>query len=171
MNLIKKTTLVLFLILITACTDENKVKIVVDDIKSTCDISCFRGVERSDLYYEDLVKIVGEPNDIIERVIDDEIERNPTYYYKEGKITCYWTGNLNSPIGLIEYTPYRTSDIGIEKFIKSPNRYNIPLETEVVAIFKEDTLYYLVYLDSLKIETIEFWETKKRFFNVGGMYD
>lgn len=74
-------------------------------------------------------------------------------------------------MGLIEYTPYLNSNIRIDDFIESSYQYDIKSGTKKVAVFKDDTLYYLVYLDNLKIKKIEYWEVKKKMFNIADKYD
>lgn len=172
MNLGKKIIcLIIPLFTILGCSESNVVKIMVDDISSVCDISYFRGI-KADMYYKDLVAVVGEPNEIYQRERKDEDDDyNPVYYYQEGKIMCYWTGRKKDPIGVIEYTPYLNSNIRIDDFIESSYQYNINSETKKVAVFKGDTLYYLVYLDNLKIKKIEYWKVKKKMFNIADKYD
>lgn len=172
MNILRKAIcLILPLLTLIGCNNSNDVKIVVDDIEDACDISCFRGI-KSDMYYKDLVATVGEPQEIIiEERTDEEDTYDPIYYFEEGKIRCYWTGRKKDKIGLIEYTPYRTTKMQVENFIKDSYKYNITPETEIVAVFKEDILYYLVYLDDMRIRQIEYCEVKKNLFNIAGKFD
>ena len=124
------------------------------------------------MYYKELLAVAGEPNEFYERKRYDEADDyNPTYYSSVGKLMGYWSGNNSEPIGLVEYTPYRTSTIQVEDFIYQPKLYNIDVETDVVAVFKEDTLYYLVFIDSMKIKQIEFWKAKKTFGNIADKFD
>ena len=120
MNFVRRTQFLIFLLfLILGCSNSNTVKVVVDDINSTCDTSCFRGI-KADFYYKDLVATVGKPNEIYEEELSDEDDYyNPIYYFGEGKIMCYWNGKKKHPIGLIEYTPYLNSNIRVGDFIKN----------------------------------------------------
>lgn len=152
-------------------SDNIIVKIMTEDVNLTCNISCFRGIE-PDIYYKDLLAIAGEPNDFDDKGRKDEPDNyNPVYYSSVGKLMGYWSGKNCEQIGLVEYTPYRTSNVPIKDFVYQPELYNIDDETDIVAVFKDDTLYYLVYLDSMKIKQIEFWKTKKRFGNIAHQFD
>lgn len=59
----------------------------------------------------------------------------------------------------------------MDKLHKDSYKYNITPETEIVAVFKEDILYYLVYLDDMRIRQIEYWEVKKKLFNIADKFD
>lgn len=66
----------------------------------------FRGI-KPDMYYKDLVAVVGEPNDYEDiKDWDGDESHNPIYYFKEGKVMCWWCGSKKAEIGAIVYTPY-----------------------------------------------------------------
>lgn len=172
MNLLSKAIyLILPLLSLIGCNNSNDVKIVVDDIEESFDISYFRGI-MADMYYKDLVLKVGEPQEIIiENNTDEDDIYDLIYYLEEGKIRCYWTGRKKDKIGLVQYTPYRTTMMQVEDFIKDSYKYNITSETEIVAVFKEDILYYLIFLDNMRIRQIDYWKVKKKLFNIADKFD
>ena len=143
----------------TACNKGTK--IVVDDIDAFGDFSFFRGI-KPDMYYSDLVAIAGEPSEFIDMKSADEEDHNPIYYFKEGKVMCYWSGSKRTEMGTIVYTPYGNTHIRIDDVIKRPlEDYDITSETEKIRIYKGDTLYYIIQLDDLEIKEVYFLLHKK----------
>ena len=162
-----KTNYILYQIIIiillaatfTACNKGTK--IVVDDIDTFGDFSFFRGI-KPDMYYSDLVAVAGEPSEFIDMKSADEEDHNPIYYFKEGKVMCYWSGSKRDEMGTIVYTPYGNTHIRIDNVIKWPLKdYNITSETEEISIYKGDTLYYAIHLDSLEIKEVYYLMLKK----------
>ena len=139
-------------------------KIVVDDIDSFCDSTMFRGI-KPDMYYDDLVAVVGEPNDYEDIKDGEDTSHNPVYYFKEGKVKCWWSGSKRDEIGVIVYTPYLNTHIYINNIIKKPIAdYEITPETKKVEIYKGDTLYFIITLDNLEVKEIHFSMFKKKSF-------
>lgn len=151
---------IVFAIILLSLTACNKgTKIVVDDIESFGDFSFFRGIE-PDMYYDELVSVAGEPSEYIDDESDED--HNPIYYYKEGKVMCYWSGSKRTTMGTIVYTPYGNTHIRIGEIIKKPLKdYDITSETEKIRIYKGDTLYYIIHLDNLEIKEAYFIKLKK----------
>ena len=159
LNKIKKTLVFLFIITLSACNKGSK--IVVDDIDTFCDYSFYRGI-KPDMYYDDLVAVAGEPNEFIDMKNDDEIDHNPIYYFKDGKVMCYWSGNKRDKIGTIVYTPYANTHLRIDDFIKWPLKdYDITSKTKKVRIYEGDTLYFIIHLDNLEVKESYFLILKK----------
>lgn len=144
---------------LTACNKGTK--IVVDDIDAFGDFSFFRGI-KPDMYYSELVAVAGEPNEYVDIKSADEEDHNPIYYFKEGKVMCYWSGSKRDEMGTIVYTPYSNTHIRIDDVIKWPLKdYKISSETEKISIYKGDTLYYTIHLDNLEIKEVYYLMFKK----------
>lgn len=158
------------IISLTACGKD--IKIEVKDIDASCDTSCFRGI-KPDISYDELVAIVGEPNEFIDiEHRDEDDDHNPIYYYKDGKVMSFWSGKKSETIGVVEYTPFLNTHFRIDEFFKIPlEDYNITSETKTVSVFKEDTLFFLISIDNMEIKKIEYWLVKKKMFNIADKYD
>lgn len=171
-NVIKYSFIITSILMLIAC--KKGIKIEVKEIEASCNTSCFRGI-KPDIYYKELVLVAGEPNEFIDikHSADDEgDDHNPIYYYEEGKVMSYWSGKKSEKIGLVEYTPFNNKHIRIESFFKIPlDEYNITPDTKIVSVFKEDSLFFLIYLNNMEIKNIEYWLVKKEFLNIADAYD
>lgn len=140
----------LLLFAFSACSKD--VVIVVDDVDAICNASFFGGI-RPDIYYSDLVEIAGEPNEYTDMKKGDEVSHNPTYYFSEGKVMCYWSGSRRAPIGTVIFTPYQNTHIQLNSVIQSSlGDYGISAKTKKVRVYEGDTLYYVFYLKQLEIK-------------------
>lgn len=147
----RKVFLLFAIVCLSACNKVPSGKITVDDMVPLGDSSLFRGI-KPHMYYDELVALVGEPNELIDVEYDDEKGRNPVYYFKEGKVMCNWSGSKRDAIGVINYVPYNNTHIYINELVKRPLQdYNISNETEKVYVYKEDSLYYIIDIDSLEV--------------------
>ena len=151
--------ILVILFTLPACNKGNK--IVVDDIDAFCDYSFFRGI-KPDMYYDDLVAVAGEPSEYVDMKSDDEEDHNPIYYFKEGKVMCYWSGSKRDELGTIVYTPYGNTHIRLNDIIKKPlDEYGITSETEKVHIYEGNTLYFIIQLEKLEIKQVNFLLLRK----------
>lgn len=158
---IRSLLLIFVLLFITSC--DNSAKIVVKDIEIGlfCDTTMFRGI-KPDMYYNDLCAIVGEPNEYIDMKSSDEDNHNPLYYFKEGKVMCFWSGNKRDKMGTIVYTPYLNTHLQVDDVIKLPLKdYDINTNTERVSIYKEDTLFFILHVKNLEVKDISYLMIKK----------
>jgi hypothetical protein len=114
------------------------------------------------MYYNDLCAIVGEPNEYIYMKSSDEDNHNPLYYFKEGKVMCFWSGNKRDKMGTIVYTPYLNTHLQVDDVIKLPLKdYDINTNTERVSIYKEDTLFFIIHVKNLEVKDISYLMIKK----------
>ena len=158
---IRSLLLIFVLLFITSC--DNSAKIVVKDIEIGlfCDTTMFRGI-KPDMYYNDLCAIVGEPNEYIDMKSSDEDNHNPLYYFKEGKVMCFWSGSKRDKMGTIVYTPYLNTHLQVDDVIKLPLKdYDINTNTERVSIYKEDTLFFIIHVKNLEVKDISYLMIKK----------
>ena len=153
---------VLFLFVFCSCKNNKRIKIVVDDIESCCNMSVFRGIE-PDIYFKDLCERVGEPNEYIDMNRGGgEICHNPIYYFKEAKIMCYWSGSKRDEIGVVDYIPYNNSHISIDSFFTCPlDNYEITSETTNIGIYENNVFYFGIGLKNYEIEQISFWKIER----------
>ena len=133
------------------------IKIEVTNVESCCDLSLFRGVE-PDIRYDDLCDIVGEPNEFIDMNLGGGEEcHNPIYYFKEGKVMCYWSGGIKDEIGVVEFTPYNNTHIQIDSFFTCPlDSYRITPKTTKIRIYENDVLYFIIKLKEFRIVEISY---------------
>ena len=159
MKVYKFLFILVMVLTLPACNKGNK--IVVDDINVFCDYSFFRGIN-PDMYYDDLVAVAGEPSEYVDMKSNDEEDHNPIYYFKEGKVMCYWSGSKRDEMGNIVYTPYGNTHIHINDIIKKPlEDYGITSKTEKVHIYEGNTLYFIIKLDNLEIKEVYFLMLRK----------
>lgn len=143
---------IILCLLFTSCS--KGVKVEVDDVNACCDTSIFRGVKENMMFGE-LCSILGEPNEYIDKKEGDEESRNPIYYFKEGKLECYWSGSKRDEIGVVIYTPYQNHTYRIQDFLKlSLDKYGIDEATKDVNIYQDGDLYFSLTLDNYKIQRI-----------------
>lgn len=156
---LKKNIFVLVLLLAASCSSSKSVKIDVKDmdIGQFCDTAMFRGI-RPDITYDELCAIAGEPNEFIDIKSYDEEDHNPTYYFEEGKVMCYWSGSKRDEMGVIVYTPYQNTHLKIDNVIYWPlEDYDINPKTERVHIYKGDTLFFVMDLENFEVKKIYYW--------------
>ena len=68
---------------------------------------------------------------------------------------------------MIEFIPFENKPMNIENILKVPlSEYDITAKSEKLRLFQGDMLYYVVYLDNLKVKKIDYWLVKKKFLNV-----
>lgn len=156
--------LCLFTLMICACNKGTNIE--VNDIKEVINDSMFRGVT-PDIMFSQLCELVGEPNEYEDKGSGDEEEHNPIYYFDDGKIICHWSGSKKDEIGVIDFIPYQNKPIYIQDVLRVPlSQYDITEKTKKLRIYEDDELYFIIYLDKLKIKEIEYWLVKKKFLNV-----
>lgn len=156
----------IFLIPLLLCSCNKGEKIVVDDITQMCDNSMFRGAE-PDITFDQLCERVGEPNEYLDKGEGEDREHSPIYYFDNGKIICHWGGSKREDIGMIEFIPFENKPMNINSILKVPlSEYDITAKTEKIRLFQGDMLFYVVYLDNLKVKKIDYWLVKKKFLNV-----
>jgi hypothetical protein len=143
----------------SSCDKEEK--IVVDDMDTFFDYSFFRGI-KPDMYYDDLASVAGEPNEYVDMKSDDEEDHNPIYYFKEGKVMCYWSGSKRDEMGTVVFTPYGNTHIRIDQLIKKNlDEYDITSKTKKIRLYEGDTLYFIISLDNFEIKEVFFLMIKK----------
>ena len=125
------------------------------------DYSFFRGI-KPDMYYDDLASVAGEPNEYVDMKSDDEEDHNPIYYFKEGKVMCYWSGSKRDEMGTVVFTPYGNTHIRIDQLIKKNlDEYDITSKTKKIRLYEGDTLYFIISLDNFEIKEVFFLMIKK----------
>ena len=159
MKVYKYIFVLVMIFTLSACNKGNK--IVVDDIDEFCDYSFFRGI-KPDMYYDDLASVAGEPNEYVDMKSDDEEDHNPIYYFKEGKVMCYWSGSKRDEMGTVVFTPYGNTHIRIDQLIKKNlDEYDITSKTKKIRLYEGDTLYFIISLDNFEIKEVFFLMIKK----------
>ena len=160
MNKIVVRLLLLFAVFSFSSCDKEE-KIVVDDMDTFFDYSFFRGI-KPDMYYDDLASVAGEPNEYVDMKSDDEEDHNPIYYFKEGKVMCYWSGSKRDEMGTVVFTPYGNTHIRIDQLIKKNlDEYDITSKTKKIRLYEGDTLYFIISLDNFEIKEVFFLMIKK----------
>lgn len=160
MNKIVVRLLLLFAVFSFSSCDKEE-KIVVDDMDTFFDYSFFRGI-KPDMYYDDLASVAGEPNEYVDMKSDDEEDHNPIYYFKEGKVMCYWSGSKRDEMGTVVFTPYGNTHIRIDQLIKKNlDEYDITSKTKRIRLYEGDTLYFIISLDNFEIKEVFFLMIKK----------
>ena len=132
--------LIIMSLFFSTCASK-KVRIEIDNLSELgeiCDTSFFHGINDSftDFYYDDLCRVVGEPN---EYDYDDYDEykgdsKNPIYYFNDGKVLIHWSGDDVDPMGTMEFTPFENKPRYIDDCIYRGSEFGINDKTETVTI-------------------------------------
>ena len=144
------------LLLLFSC---NKTIEVDVNLEREFDNSMFRGLT-PDISYKEMCERVGKPNDYIdEKHYNEDDDHNPVYYFKEGKVMAYWSGNKRDPIGNLVYTPYLNTEIDIHDILKVFwfNHNNIKANTKKIKLidtFNYNPYVYIITLDNFKVKKI-----------------
>ena len=99
--------------------DKNDGIIRVDNLDTICNLSFFKGI-RPGMLYDDVVALVGKPNEHINLTYEGRKYRDFIYYCKEGKIRCSWTGKKSDRIDDVEYIPYENIYLSLDEVLKWP---------------------------------------------------
>ena len=136
----KSLFLIITTLLFSACTSK-KVSIEIENLNElgeVCDTSFFHGINDSfsDFYYDDLCRVVGEPNEYDYDDYDDYKgdSKNPIYYFNDGKVLIHWSGDEVDPMGTMVFTPFDNKPRYIEDCIFRASEYGINDKTEDVYI-------------------------------------